>query len=66
MHEHVGKRANMQKNKESQTGAKKQARASIISHGTEKGMHQANQHHGDVFSQVVTPKQATRGMAATT
>ena len=29
-------------------------------------MHQANQHHEDVFSQVVTPKQATRGIDATT
>ena len=29
-------------------------------------MHQANQHHRDVFSQMVTPKQATRWMDATT
>ena len=29
-------------------------------------MRQANQHHGDVFSQVVTPKQTTRGTNATT
>ena len=29
-------------------------------------MHQENRHHGDVFSQVVTSKQATRGTDATT
>ena len=29
-------------------------------------MDQANRHHGDVFSQVVTPKQAIRGTNATT
>ena len=31
-----------------------------------KVMRQANQHHGDVFSQVVTPKQTIKGTDATT
>ena len=44
----------------------KASKASISSHRAEKGMHQANQHRRDVFSQMVTPKQATRGMDATT
>ena len=48
MYEHIGKCAKMQRNKESQTGWHKASKASISSHEVEKGMHQANQHHGDV------------------
>ena len=44
----------------------KTSKASISSHRVEKGMHQANQHHGDVFLEMVTSKQATRGADATT
>ena len=54
----------MQRSKESQTGGTKQARQDSTER--RKGMHQANQHHGDVFSQVVTPKQAINETDATT
>ena len=49
MHEHIGKHAKIQRNKESQTGWHKESKASISSHGVEKGMRRANQHHGDVY-----------------
>ena len=54
----------MQRNKESQTRWHKASKA-MSSPRVEEGMHRANQHHGDVFSQMVTSKQATRGMDAT-
>ena len=65
MYEHIGKCAKMQRNKESQTGWHKASKASISSHEVEKGMHQANPHHRDVFSQMVATKQTTGGMDAT-
>ena len=46
-------------------GCHKVSKASILSYGVEKGMDRVNQHHGDVFSQMVTFKQATRGADAT-
>ena len=61
MHEHIGKCAKMQRNKESQTRWHRASNASRSSHGVEEGMHRANQHHGDTFSQMVTSKQAIRG-----
>ena len=64
MYEHIGKCAKMQRNRESQMGWHKTSKASISSHGAEKGMHQANPHHGDKFSQITTSKQATGGMGA--
>ena len=39
MHEHIGKHARMQRNKESQMGWYKTSKASISSHKAEKGMH---------------------------
>ena len=56
MHEHVEKRAQMQGDKESQTGGIKQARQAYHCTEQKKSTHQASRHHGDVFSQVVTPK----------
>ena len=49
-HEHVGECAKMQRSKESQTGDTKQARQAKHLAEQRKGMHQANRHHGDVFS----------------
>ena len=46
-------------------GCHKVSKASILSHGVKKGMDRVNQHHKDVFSQMVTFKQATRGADAT-
>ena len=46
-------------------GCHKVSKASMLSHGVEKGMDRVNQHHKDVFSQMVTFKQATRGVDAT-
>ena len=54
MHEHVGKRTRMQKSKESQTCGTKQARQ-ISSHGVEKGVHQAHQHHEDASHKRLSP-----------
>ena len=65
MHEHIGKRAKMQRNRESQIGWHKASKASISSNEVEKGMPQANLHHGDMFSQMTTSKQAIEGMDAT-
>ena len=55
----------MQRFKESQMGGIKQARQALQRMERRKGMHQANQHHRDVFSQMVTSEQATRGTDAT-
>ena len=67
MHEHVGKHAKMQKKQGKTNGWHKESKASITSsHGAKKGVYQAHQYHGDMFSQVVTSKQATRGTNATT
>jgi len=47
MHEHVGKRAKMQRSEESQMGGTKQAWQAYQYHTEQRnGMHQANQHHG--------------------
>ena len=43
----------------------KQARQACHHPGWKKGMHHANQHHEDVFSQMVTSKQAIRGTVTT-
>jgi len=64
MHEHIGERAKMQRNKESQMGQHKVRKVSISSHRVEKCMHQVNQHHKDVFSQMVKSKEARRGTDA--
>ena len=66
MHEHVGKHAKMQRSKESQTNGTKQARQAERHTKQRKGMHKENQHHKDVFSQVVTPKQAINRTDTTT
>ena len=48
MHEHIGKRAKMQKSKESQTGGTKQARQAYKHCTEERKVHnQAHQHPGD-------------------
>ena len=61
MHEHVSKRANMQRSKESQMGGTKQARQA--SHRTKwrKGMHQANQHHRGVSHKWSHPNKSQEG-----
>ena len=67
MHEHIGKRAKMQRSKESQTGGIKQARqASITTHGAEKGYTSNKLISRRCISQAVTSKQATRRTNATT
>ena len=63
MYEHVSKRAKMKKKHKKPNWWHK---ASINCSKWRKGMYQENQHHGDVFSQVVTSKQAIGRMDATT
>jgi len=66
MHEHVGKRAKMQRNKESQTGAQStQGKQNIIARNGE-GHALSTPTSQRYVSQMVTSKEAIRGMDANT
>ena len=67
MHEHVGKRAKMQRSKEKPNGWHKASKASITtSHEAKKGYAASKPTPRRWISQVVTPKQSIRGANATT
>ena len=66
MHEHVGKRAKMQRSKESQMGGAKQARQAYQHRTKQRKVCIELINTPEVFSQVVKFKQASGGMDVTT